>query len=651
MALVLWGIGIVVITELLSRFDLLTPLPLAFIWSFSLFLAIGCLYQRRTRLKALLLPWPHLPFLIWLLVGVVSVLIITVGIVALVAPPNTYDVLTYHLPRVFYWAQFHSLAPYPAQVIRQAYQPPLAEFLILHTYLLAGTDQWANLDQWLAWVAGGIGVSWITAQLGGRPAVQWFSLIIALTTPSLILQASSAKNDLMAALWVICLVSLVIAALRKSAVTRLETGLMGAAAGLAILTKGTGYIYVFPPLVWLALALIWRRPRFIPRCQDIWQSLQIMYGIGLVILAVNAGHYGRNFQTFGTILTPDSPLYNTELLTPASAVSGSVRNLVLNLYFPDSLDSTLAIRPWLNQRIGELHQWLGLAADDPRTTYPYAGYPGVPAPWEQVFYEDVSGNLFQVFFILIALGSMPFMPGLRRRWKLIGYIGVVISQWLLLGWLLKWQIWGTRLQATWFFMIAPVVGLVFAQWRKRWLLVGLSGWFLLTGIFWAVNTVPRLIIPPQGNSPLSLSFYVPYQKSNIALPSILSQPRASLYFMVALDRIPLTQALVQQVTPLACQQIGLTGNADMLVYPIMVYIKAAIPNVHFQDVNVTNGTHVLEQEPPFRAFQPCAVIEIKAHQNQKEPRTTTEIITVRGRQQHQVWENDAYRLFLPLAGE
>ena len=73
------------------------------------------------------------------------------GAIALLAPPNTWDSMTYHMPRVAHWSQAGSVAHYPTHILRQLWLGPWARSSrSLHLYLLTGGDRLANLVQWLA---------------------------------------------------------------------------------------------------------------------------------------------------------------------------------------------------------------------------------------------------------------------------------------------------------------------------------------------------------------------------------------------------------------------------------------------------------------------------------------------------------------------
>ena len=49
------------------------------------------------------------------------------GIVALTAPPNTWDSMTYHMPRVEHWIENRNVEPYPTHILRQLSLGPGAE--------------------------------------------------------------------------------------------------------------------------------------------------------------------------------------------------------------------------------------------------------------------------------------------------------------------------------------------------------------------------------------------------------------------------------------------------------------------------------------------------------------------------------------------
>ena len=113
------------------------------------------------------------------------------------------------------------------------------------------------------------------------------------TIPMGIMQASTTQNDYVAALWLVCLTSALLAI--GSHPGPFPVLGAGASLGLALLTKGTANIFALPfVLVFLAMG----------RDRTVSRKLEQGLVIGLCALALNAPQYLRNFELFGSPLGP-----------------------------------------------------------------------------------------------------------------------------------------------------------------------------------------------------------------------------------------------------------------------------------------------------------------------------------------------------------
>src|SRR6516164_6398715 len=112
--------------------------------------------------------------------------------------------------------------------------PPFAEYLMLHLYLLSGSDHLLNLVQWLSFVGSLICVSLIARMLGVSPRGQILAAVFCATIPNGITQASGAKNEYLIAFLLAASVYFLLSYTEYQHSADLL--LSGAALGLALLT-------------------------------------------------------------------------------------------------------------------------------------------------------------------------------------------------------------------------------------------------------------------------------------------------------------------------------------------------------------------------------------------------------------------------------
>ncbi len=459
------GVLVVAFTELLGSFR-----GLRFGWLISTWgvvLSAGLLLARPRGLGAR--PRPRLPLLghgldLAMAAFIAGVVALT-GAIALFAVPITVDSMTYHLARVAHWAQDATVAFYPAHVIRQLHPPPWAEYAILHLFILWGGDRLANLVQWVSMVLSLVGVSLIARQLGAGTRGQLLATFVCATIPMGVMQASTTQNDYVAALWLVCLVSALLAiGARPGPLPVLGAG---ASLGLALLTKGTAYVFAAPFVV---VFLLSGRAR--PTSQRLGQGLVI----GLCALALNAPHYARNVHVFGSPLGPGGEgnfRYLNDAVSPSILASNLVRNIGLHVGTPSP-----AANAWLERVIAAAHREIGIALDDPRSTWPHTRFEVLPPR----AHEDLAGNGLHLLLVGVAMVGT-WRAGGDRRARL--FAGCLLAAFVLFCILLRWQPWHSRLHLPLFVLGAPLVGLMLERVKPAvlalvLLLLAVSSAFFLT---------------------------------------------------------------------------------------------------------------------------------------------------------------------------
>src|SRR5271157_176497 len=548
------------LVEVLSPFQLVNRTWLAIGWC--LLAIAGAAYVRRQP-RAAAGRFTVGPFeaAIWLAAGAIAAL---VAVTAWLAPPNTFDALAYHMPRIVYWAQAGSVGFFPTVYLSQISAPPLSEFLMLDTYVLSGGDRFVNLVSCLAFAGCIVGVSAIarTAGLGSRG--QALAALFCATLPSAILQASGAKNDCMTALWLVCLVYFALQA---------DLPFLGLSLGLALATKGTAYLFA-PPLV--AAALLVRPLR--GRRQWIAAALCMLGGA----LLVNGPQYARNLRFSGSPLGYDAPFANG-LFRWRNAEFGLKRTASNALrHLSEQLGSG---NPRWNRGVYEAtleaHTRLGI---DPQS--PDSPAWSVYGPPVNTRHEANANNRWRLLLLAMAAGWAGFAAWRKRgRWWLV-YAAALAAAFLLFCAYLRWQPYAARLFLPLFVLGAPLAAAALERVRPAWLLLPVCLFLADTARLPALENWTR---PLRGPNNL---FLIPRDRAYFTdIPS----PGAEQSYRGA------AAAILRS----GCRAVAIDAGEGQLEYPLQALLRERDPAVRFRHVGVTNGTlrYAPRNEPP-----PCAVV-------------------------------------------
>src|SRR5919202_1687151 len=264
----------------------------------------------------------------------------------------------------------------------------------MHFQILSGGDRFANLVQWFSMVGSLVGVSLIAQQLGAGLPGQVLSAVFTVTLPLGILQSSNTKNDYVVTFWIVCLAYFVLVA-SKSKIDLGGSLTVGMSLGLAIFTKGTGYIYALPFCIFFILTSL-KSLR-----QQAWKVIVLL---GSVALFINLGIYTRNLDLFGTpIFSP--PEYKIEVISLPTFISNIIKNMALHMAIPlDVVNNNI-----IDQGIRKLHQIIGVNINDPRITTPGLNFDiqGLSN------FENTAGN--PIHFYLIVLSILIFLSSHQLR--------------------------------------------------------------------------------------------------------------------------------------------------------------------------------------------------------------------------------------------
>ncbi len=513
-------------------------------------------------------------------------------VVAIVAPPNNYDSLTYHMPRVMHWIQNQSVAHYPTPNLRQISFPPLSGYIITHLYLLANSDYFANLVQWLSFLGCVLGTSLIARHLG---VSQRGTALVCATVPMAILQAMTTQNDLVVSFWLVCFAYFLL----RTETYGLRDGFwLASSIGLAILTKPTG-IVVGVPLLALLGYRIWGGFSHWRNWQRLLKGAIVPTVVTLAGLALSLPSYGRNFQTFGNPLGIDGGTRN-DLLGIVPLCSNLLKIIALNL----PIDGI-----WHMIRAFHTHV-LRFDVNDPRTSLVNGGAfdPQAVGLWR--FYlpvEDFVANPLHQVLVLLALATLVITVGRSQRRTLVPLVQLAITvtaAFLLYCLLLKWQIWANRLLLPVFVLSAPITAYwlgtcLSAVWQKP--VMAMLG---TVAIVYSFTALHRPIVP------LPLGFLGIYPAG-----SVLTLNRTQLYFNylgISGSQKAIQQAyqsLVEPVVQRQCNFVALETSGDSPEYLLwaMFRVRGAAA-VKLQHHSVNNESSRLS--PEFSPSDVCIVLNL-----------------------------------------
>ena len=569
---VVWGVLLTALTEGASRLGVLTPTGLALGWGIALAVSAAAAANRVRRLPLRAPRYrPTRPEGV-LIAGIALVLAGT-ALTALAAAPNNFDSMTYHLARVAHWAQNGSVAHYPTAIPRQLHHTPWAEFGLLHLQLLSGGDRFANLVQWGAMVGSLIAVGAVARALGGSRRQALLAAAIAASLPMGILQASSTQNDYVGAFWLVTSLYFALNLAQSDGSRRAEAALAalsGAALGLAILTKATSYLLVFPFLIW-AVSIHARRRGV--------GALRPLAVASVAILIVNAGHFARNQELYGSPMGPpdDRPRYTNGTHSPAALTSNLIRNVGLHTATPFGRLDLAQVAA-----VERIHDLLGIESDDPRTTWKGTAF-FVVGPSR---HEDLAGNPLHLVLLWGILAAMIAIPAARAP-RVGAYAVSLVAAFLLFCAYLKWQPWHSRLHLPLFVLAAPLMAVVLARVISDGRAAWVGGVLLLAATPWVLLNELRPLVGEK---------------------SVLARPRLEQYFVYEPKLHAPYQAAARRVADARCDRVGLAIGENGWEYPLRVLMEeAAGREVRVEHVAVTNRSRLAARP---REGEPCALIRV-----------------------------------------
>ena len=585
-ATILWSAYLVISMEALSWFHAINRLALSIIWSLPVLVGTLWVWLRLKKRRILRLPVVyHRDTWMGFVLDVILILMVLItSVVAFVSPPNDSEAMVFRMSRVAHWAQNESLDHYATEIDAQNSSAPGAELIQLNLYVLSDSDQAVNMVSWMAFVGLIAAAASLADVLGASLRGRRFAAIFGATLPVAITQATGSMNDIVVAFWVLSAILMLLYYVKKSQ-KPLILVLSALAAALAVLTKATALIFLLPFALYAVVAL-WKR---------LGMGRMLLWAvIAFAIMGlINGGNFYRNQMDYGKFWQPQELAGQTnEIRNWRVMISNISRNSALHVNFPIPGAETR-----MQENLDELHEKLGLAVDDPRTTV--GGEFFIP---EINTSDRTSGNplhaiLFMVSFVavvgLVLLGKED--PGI------LIYSGLIFVSLALFCILLKWQPTGSGLQLPFFFLFAPVVAFVLDKLEKFQAEAIISVILIAYALPLLLQTQERPII---------------VHPDRTVNTGVFAGDRTKLYFATYPENAEPYLAMTDQIKALGIRDVGLNLTDNSEEYPLWAllgapdsdlrieWVAASPASQEYLDPDFVPGAIICEQ---------CSAEEIEAY--------------------------------------
>lgn len=478
-------------------------------------------------------------------------LVVTLGIMAVLTPPYNWDSHTYHLTRIAHWIQDGSVDYFVTNNRRQLISPVLAEYVLLHLFLMTGSDLCANLLQYTAFLVCVAVAVHIMKRFHVSNIICILSVFLFATSPLAIGESLSTQVDFFAAM---CLF------LAADKIVVFEENFLSDNcvmdknfyAGLIRMSLSVALCYLAKPNICLSLALLlfWLFIRCIQR-KTCWRRIMIcvLTGAAIVIL-LPMPVFIRNIRYCGD---PFGAAY----MTGISVGSLSPGVLFLNAY---KNIATLGVmqgnREYLLAFAKKLSGILNLDLNDPRITFGNGRHLFDANLIFSYDHDYAQAGLYVLIFAIVILLYLLAYPAFRRSGnrngkKTNGYVAVLILQFVVSLCLIRWQPWVCRLLLPALSLTVIPFAVMLNEIVKHWAET-------------AVGFALLLVIAYYGIQPVA--YHMNYVKKSVSR----DYTRWELYFA----KRPLSDIYEELLAyAYGIENVGIYAQSDAYEYPLWVKLK------------------------------------------------------------------------------
>ena len=441
-----FSLSLILVTELLSKFDLITKGSIQLFWIiFFIFLIIYFLLNYKNHFFFKLKIIHKILFQEKLIIIPIIIVLIVTFLISLFYVPGTPDAMSYHLTRVMVWAQNHNINFFSTPDQRMLFMPPFSGFLNLHIYLVFENKFFFNFVQWISMFSSIILVSLIAKELKGSLKVQLLASFFLATLPMGILQSTSTQTDYVISFWFLSFLYFLIKYKNNSNLKNIF--FLSTSLGIGILSKQTMFFFSFP-LIILFYFIIKK------------ESIKIIFFhfiiSALILITINLGHFKRTYDLYGnfTGFHETNIKATNETFKPKHLTSNIIRNLSLNLTLPNKNYNQI-----LRDGLKNIHKFLNISITDQQNTFGKDFYIYFNT------YESHAPNTLHFVIIVLIFITLFFLRVSSKEIKI--YILGLILGFVIFSFILKWQPTGNRLLLPFFSASSALFGFFLLNFKNK----------------------------------------------------------------------------------------------------------------------------------------------------------------------------------------
>ncbi len=356
------------------------------------------------------------------------IIILPILLLSIFIPPNNWDSMAYHLPRVEHWIQNKNIYPYPTNIIRQVLTSPLSEYMIANFQILSSTDAFSNLIQFTSFIFILFLGTLIFSVLKINYQGQLLLLLALLSLPMMLFQATTTQTDLLATFFFLSFILFGLLVIQSDDNFTTNFIFLALSLTLGILTKYHIAIFAAPIVIYLLFDLIKKNNNK----NTIFAVLVSVLTIALILAPL----FARNIYFFGSITGKD--LFDENATIVNSTIS--IQNMLSN-NFKHIVDFiSIPINGYNNLLFAlnhSLHSVIGISENAAGNNWA-----GVPFTVNNHLNEDTAGSIMHAALIVLSL-ILVFKA--KHRTKLLLLLAYCFIAFSLYGLLFKYTPFDIRL--------------------------------------------------------------------------------------------------------------------------------------------------------------------------------------------------------------